>query len=772
MVIGMSSNRRRVRTFSHWGGYDVTVDGQQIVAVDPFVDDPNPSPIGQSFVDGITHRSRVARPSIRRGWLEGGPGPANGARGVDPFVEVEWDEALDLVAGELARVTEHHGNEAIFGGSYGWASAGRFHHAQGQVHRFLNTIGGYTASRNSYSTGTASVIIPHVLGRNFLELTASLTSWPVIANHSELVVAFGGIAPKNAQVSGSGMSRHEAKGWLRQARSNGVDFVNVGPLANDMDPDLEATWMPVRPGTDTALMLAMAYVLVTEDRHDQQFVDRYTVGLDRFLPYLLGESDATPKNPEWAQEICGVPADDIAALARTMASKRTMITIAWSLQRGDHGEQPYWMATVLAALLGQIGLPGGGIGYGYAAEGFVGEATKYLSGPTFPQFTNPTDSFIPVARIADLLTSSGQTYDYDGQRRTYPDTRLVYWAGGNPFHHHQDLNRLVGAWQQPDTIIVNEPWWTATARHADIVFPVTSSLERNDIASASHDAYIGPMRQAIDPVGESRSDYQVFLGLAERMGVDKVFGEGRDEAGWLRHMYDEFRDRTLARFPAIPTFDEFWAGEGFRLERPDNERVLFDDFRADPEGAPLGTPSGKIEIFSDTISSFDYDDCGGHPRWIEPAERLGSGSMEFPLHLISNQPSGRLHSQLDHGQASTVNKIDRREVLRIHPDDASGRGINPGDVVRLHNQRGQCLAAAMIDDGVMAGTVVLPTGAWYDPQEPGGLERHGNPNVLTIDKGTSRLSQGCSAHTTMIQVELADDRPTPQPFEPPAIATR
>ena len=206
----------------------------------------------------------------------------------------------------------------------------------------------------------------------------------------------------------------------------------------------------------------------------------------------------------------------VESLARRLAASRSMITMAWSLQRGDHGEQPYWMAAVLAAMLGQIGLPGGGVGYGYAAEAFVGSPIKRLGGLALDQGKNAAGTFIPVARITDMLLDPGGSFDFDGQRLQYPDTRLVYWCGGNPFHHHQDLNRLNEAWQRPDTVIVNEPWWTPAARRADIMFPATTSLERNDVGRASSDDYVFPMHQAIEPVGEARSDFEIFSGLADK----------------------------------------------------------------------------------------------------------------------------------------------------------------------------------------------------------------------------------------------------------------
>jgi biotin/methionine sulfoxide reductase len=221
------------------------------------------------------------------------------------------------------------------------------------------------------------------------------------------------------------------------------------------------------------------------------------------MPYLTGETDGQPKDAAWAANITGVPADTIRGLARCMAAERTMPTAAWSLQRADHGEQPYWALVLLAACLGQIGLPGGGFGFGYGSAGGIAEPPLLFPGPAMPTLANPAGLAIPAARIADCLLHPGERYDYNGNSATYPDIRLAYWAGGNPFHHHQDLNRLRRAWQRPETIIVHEPWWTATARHADIVLPATTTLERNDVGCSPRDRFVIAMHQAIDPVGEA-----------------------------------------------------------------------------------------------------------------------------------------------------------------------------------------------------------------------------------------------------------------------------
>ena len=225
----------------------------------------------------------------------------------------------------------------------------------------------------------------------------------------------------------------------------------------------------------------------------------------------------------------------------------------------------------------------------------------------------------------------------------------------------------------------------------------------------------------------------------------------------------------------MPEFAEFWAEGVFRLPPRADPEILMAGFRADPGGAALRTPSGKIEIFSETIASFGYDDCPGHPAWLEPAEWLGSPlAARYPLHLVSNQPGAKLHSQYDLGPHCEEARIGGREVLRLHPDDAAARGIGTGDLVRVFNDRGACLAAAQVSEAVMPGVVVLPTGAWYDPAEPGvpgTLELHGNPNVLTLDKGSSRLAQAPVAHSCLVEVErFAGEAPRVAAFDPPRFA--
>ncbi len=765
----------RHRQTSHWGAFSVEVDDGRVVAVEPHPADPAPSLLLGNIAGAARHRSRVASPAVRRGWLEGGPGPDE-RRGRDEWVSVEWDEALDLVATEIDRVRSDAGPDAIYAGSYGWASAGRFHHSQSQLRRFVNLIGGATASAGTYSTGAAERILPRVVGSDE-DVWRKATAWPVVAAHTELLVCFGGLPAKNSAVSPGGVTRHTVGAHLAAARRRGMELELFSPIADDVDPALRPTWHALRPGTDVAVMAALAYVLVDTGRADLGFVANYCVGGSQLVAYLRGAADGVAKTPEWAEAISEVPATVIRDLAGRLAERRTLITTSWSLQRAEHGEQPVWMSIALAALVGQIGLPGGGFGNGYSSLADIGGGTTRVPFPALPGTSRSLRSWIPVARVADMLLRPGEEYEVDGSRRRYPAIQLVYWAGGNPFHHHQDLNRLRGALRRPHTVVVNEPYWTGMARHADVVLPATVTLERNDIAQGRGDPFLIAMQQALPPYGEARHDHDIFAGLADRLGVGEAFREGRDVDGWLRYLWDRWTERMAAVGAAVPTFDDFWAAGEMPLDVADDDRVYLAGFRADPQCHPLFTPSGGIELYSEAIAGFGYDDCPPHPAWLPPSEWLGGPrAQRFPLHLIANNPATRLHSQLDPGGYSGSSKVHGREPIRMHPTDAAARGIADGDVVQVANDRGMVLAGARLTDAVRAGVVQLSTGAWYDPDDP-AAERptcvHGNPNVLTPDAGTSRLAQACAGQHALVEVTRYEGPLPPiRAYDPPELLER
>ena len=759
-------------TSTHWGTYRAKVKNGKVEELLGWEHDKDPSPIGPGILDVQDGPTRIDAPMVRKSWLESGPGSHNELRGVDPFIEVSWDKAEQLVANELNRVKNNYGNASIFGGSYGWASAGRFHHAQSQLHRFLNCIGGYTRSKFTYSFAAAEAMVPHILGsyRAYLD---TCTSWDLIKKNTELFICFGGIPLKNGQISQGGTGKHYQKENLLDAAKHGIEFINISPLKSDLIDKAKGEWIAARPNTDTALMLGLAYTLHSEGLSDKSFLEKYTEGFEKFLPYLLGSVDGVVKNADWAAKICDIPASKIIELARKISSKRTMISVSWSLTRQDHGEQPFWMAIMLASMVGQIGLPGGGFGFGYSATNYIGGQFKVLPGAAFPQTKNEIDNFIPVARISDLLLNPGKKFDFDGKTYEYPDTKIVYWAGGNPFHHHQDLNRLISAWEKPDTIISNEWCWNTLAKRSDIVLPCTIPLERGDIMMTPRDPYVVSMSKLIEPYGKAKNDFEIFAGIARKMGVEEKFTEGRNQEEWQKWIYTQTYERAAAADIKMPSYEKFRENKWFKIQDPSEPTLMLKDFRKDPLKNSLTTPSGKIEIFSQTVANFNYEDCPGHPVWIEPCEWLGQKNKKYPIHLISNQPKNKLHSQMDHGNYSKSFKIQNREPVEINPIDAENRGLKNGDIVKLFNDRGACLAGVIIQKKVMPGVAQISTGAWYDPQyptKPNSICKHGNPNILTRDKGTSKLGQGPIAHSCLIEIERFNDKlPKVTAHEPPSI---
>ena len=739
---------------THWGTYETSKNNQNNIKINKWSKDPNPSDFGLGFLDAATSDLRINQPHIRKEWLKDRHNKKN-LRGLDEFVPVSWEEAIDLTASELQNVKKEFGNSSIYAGSYGWASAGRFHHAKSQLNRFFNLFGGFSSSFQSYSYAAAQTLLPHIVGHDLYSFLDEHNTWNTLEKECDLILMFGGMPLKNSQVSAGGVGKHTTEKELRKCVNAGTKFINISPNASDAAKFLNAKQISIIPNTDTALMLSLAYILITSNNYDQKFIEEYTNGFNEFKSYVLGEKNNKPCTPEWASNITSIPVETIKWLAKEISAKKTMVSISWSLQRASAGEQPLWMGITLASMLGHIGTEGGGIGFGYSSVNSTGDVFKKIPWKSLPQGNNKITDFIPVARITDMLEKPNELFQYDGRKLKYPNIKLIYWAGGNPFHHHQDLNRLVKAWQKPKTIIVNEIWWNAQARHADIIFPANTALERNDIMLNPRDPTIIANKKTISSVGESKSDYEIFSSLANKLGFENLFTENKSELDWLKYLWNESIKVSEEMNLKLPEFNKFWEEGFFEIPIEKTKKIMFKNFRDNPVKNPLNTPSGKIEITSNIIKNYNLKDCKGHPTWIEPYEWLGNKD-NFPLHLISNQPEYRLHGQLDNADYSLKNKIKDREPVLINSADAKERNIENNDIVLIFNKRGRVFAGARLSDEVSKGVLVLSTGAWFDPDYEINADLHGNPNVLTKDIGTSLLSQGPTSHTCLVEIRKAE----------------
>ncbi|MFC3847580.1 molybdopterin guanine dinucleotide-containing S/N-oxide reductase [Helicobacter baculiformis] len=771
---------------AHWGALKLVLKEGKIVKSEPWekvTEMDNPL---QHYTPCLAYRSRIKYPFVRQSYLKDPNNPKPELRGKEPFIRVPYEQAIALVAEQLRKTRESKGNNAIFGGSYGWKSSGNVHNARTLLHRFLNLTGGFVGGLGDYSTGASQVIMPYVLGS--IEVYEQQTSWENILTYSKCVVIWGADPLATLRIAWTATDQR-GLAYFEKLKKSQIKVICIDPVRTDTADFLGAEWIAPRPNTDVALMLGMAYQLVATNKHDKKFLDTYTTGFEVFLEYLQGKKDGVPKSPEWASEICGVSVATIKRLATLFASQQTMLMSGWAMQRAQHGEQPHWMLVTLACMLGQIGTKGGGFGlsYHYSNGGvptckggvisgmnalrrgiwkegkFIGLVSEAHSEDVPEWLDDGTSSAIPVARIADALLNPGKTLEHNGQKLIYPDIDFIYWVGGNPIVHQQDTNKNLRAWRKPRTVVVHEIYWTPTAKMADILLPITSAYERDDITMSGDysNMHIIPMKQAIAPVGESKDDYQIFSDLSRHYGQEifELFTQKNQKPkDFIREYYESARQQTKSfgeLFTPMPSFEEFWAKNvpiTFQPTAESQEWVRFADFIEDPILNALGTDSGLIEIYSPRVASYKYQDCQGHPMWFEPSEWLGNASKQTPFHLITSHSKYRLHSQLCQTRLRDIYAIQGREPILIHKKDAKRLGIKNGDVVRVFNARGEVLAGAVVSDCIRQGVVRLCEGSWYDPDNK-GLCKSGSANVLTMDKPASRLSNGNCAHTSLVNIE-------------------
>ncbi len=750
-------------TATRWGIVRPQVRGGKMVALMPFEYDYAPTPNMNGLCMLPYSPTRIRFPAVRESYLKNGPS-SKAKRGNDRWVRVSWEQALDLVAKEMKRIYADYGPSAMFGRSYGWMSTGKVNAAINLQQRLLNLCGGFIPTINSYSTAAISRILPYVVGVS----DPTSTSWDNVLKNSKRVVLWG-CDPLVTNDIDWLTTLHNSAGYFRALKESGIKTIAINPICPDTAKYLDSEWIAPIPGTDCALMAAMIHELERTGKVDKVFIEKCTSGYPQLLEYITGKTDGIEKTPEWAAKITGIPSAKIRELTHELQENRTMIMMGWGIQRIQYGEQSHWMGFALASALGQIGLPGGGIGtnYHYSSGGSPAAYGPFLGGitsavkPVLPYKKEWKGSkVIPVARFVDCFMHPGKTIDFNGTKVTYPEVKMVMWAGGNPFAHQPQTNLLAEAWKLPDTVVVTDNVWTATARHADIVLPACTQFEHNDITNIgtySNDGLVA-MQQAIEPQWESKPDYWIFSELAKRMGCEKEFTEGLDEMGWIKRLYGESKALGAKMGVNLPEFEEFWK-KGYYLYdvKPESrDFVAFADFRKDPETYDLATESGKIQLFSPKIAGYKYKDCLGYPSYLEPTEFLNTPNKSYPLAYMAVKSRYRMHSQLEGTVTSTFADIEGREPVWIHPDNAKARGIKDGDIVMVKNSRGALLAGAYITDRVRKDVIVVHHGAWYAPKKMKNgmnLDIHGNSNTLSMDIPTSNLACGNIASSGLVEVE-------------------
>ena len=756
---------------THYGPLIATVEQGRIVKIEAQASDKMPTGmLTEGVLERTYDKTRVAGPMIRKSYLEWEQNGRKGSnkpelRGKDEWVQVSWDTALGLTAKAILDTMEKYGHDGCFSSSYGgWSHAGIFRPNVLQG-RFFNILGGSSITTGDYSAGAGQIIMPMVIGD--MEVYSGQTAWEQLRDNTELVVFIGCDPDKNNRIEYT-VPDHEMYGGWDAIKKAGCKFLSINPQVTTTDEKMGSEWVRIIPNTDTALFLAMGYHLLSQNKHNQAFIDKYTVGFDKYRAYLEGTDGSRPKTPAWAAKITGIPAAKIRSMAELMASKRTQLCGSWAIQRAHHGEMPYWAIVNFACILGNIGLPGQGVGFSW----HYGGGGMPQSGGTAPtglsQGRNPVKKICPASRISEMLLNPGKEFTYNGSKYTYPNVKLIYNAGNNAYSHQQDLNELARAIKDVDTIICQEPWWNGSSRWADIVLAATSTVERNDITSAGTYSIdkVYAMKQIIAPQHDALDDFEIFRRLASLCGVEYAFTEGKTQMDYVKAAYE-------ASSAAKDTpFNKFWAEGMARIPVPKEAHkwVRHGDFRADPVKHPLHTTSGKIEMYSAIIDKMNIPDMPPMPKWQEPGEYLGN-AKKGQVHVVSPHPYWRLHSQLNNSE--TLRKrytIQTREPLTISVEDAKAHGIRNGDLVELYNERGAVVVGARVSDKIMPGVVSLYEGAW--PQlDSKGRCNNGLVNFLTSSRSASGLTQATTANTCLASMRKCTDADPggTKAFDPPKI---
>jgi anaerobic dimethyl sulfoxide reductase subunit A len=668
-----------------------------------------------------------------------------GPRGAGKFERIAWNDAIDVIATKLRQTLERHGPHSVYI-QYGTGDQGAVRGRE-SAQRLMNLLGGFLDYYNNYSSACLMYTAPYITGYRD---TNSYSSLP----YSKLII-LSGFNPAET-IFETNSNYH-----LARAKEAGARIVAIDPRLTETAATFADEWLPIKPTTDTALFLAMAHVLISENLTDEAFLRRYCVGFDdasmppgteeqSFRSYVLGVDDGIAKTPEWAAEICGVEASSIRRLGRQYGSlKPAQLLQGLGPQRHARGEQSVRAGIALACMTGNLGILGGGWGGG------EGDRRVGVGIASLPTRMNPVKPRIPVFQWTDAVLRGTEMTAEDGVQDGPLESNIKFifnLASNVLVNQHANVNRTLKILRDVrllDFIVTSDQFLTPSAKFSDLVLPCDHSFERNDVGVPwSGDNYIIFGNKAVEPPGECRHDYWWISRVAERLGVGEAFTEGKNEEGWLRQLIAEAQQRD----PSLPTYEALSRTGSYR--RPSEPYVAFADEIRDPVHYPFRTPSGKIELFSQALAALNNPQVPPLPEYLEAPEGPRDRLLDkYPLQCIGPHTKRRTHSMFDE---SAWMEAAEPHCMWIHPSDARSRGIRTGDRVRVFNDRGALLIAAHVTNRIRPGVVSIPQGAWYTPDRTGVCQR-GCINVLTSERPTP-LAHGNAQHTLLVEVVRAGKR--------------
>ena len=713
---------------------------------------------GRSYRSRLYSPERLLYPMLRVG-----------ERGEGKFKRVSWDEALDHVAKKMVELKQKYGPTAILDQAYAGTSYGVLHKSdqiEGLLARFLGMFGCRT---NSWS-------VPSYQGTTF----SSRMTFGTITDgneddafaHSKLIIMWGW---NPAYTFHGGNTFY----YMRLARQRGCKFVVVDPQYTDSAASYDAWWIPIKPNTDAAMLAGMAYHIFANNLQDQRFIDKFCQGVDagtmpaqfvdkeNFKDYILGKYDNTPKTPEWAEKICGVPAVDIRKLAEMYATtKPAALKASWAPGRASYGEQYNRMAAALQAMTGNIGILGGcaeGVGKGWHAEAVAYPYDEYANvwyaSIKSDRWAHCVLNYPNLKREELGLWPRGD--ELDGK---IPNIKAIFWHGSDWFNQLTNVNKEIAAINKLELVVCMDSTITPSALWADVLFPIATHFERHDVALPWYKGHYYIHRpKVIEPLGESKTDFQVFTELAYR--IEKLdpgvadFGK-RYNPKSQRDYFDN-NDATDEAYLTDWWVNKVQHHQGVRMSWEtfkkhgvykfsfDKPHVAFEEQIRN--GVPFDTPSGKIEILSTTLANvkdwtrtqYGYE-IPYIPKWVEPFESLNhEKATKFPFHMVTPHPRWRTHSIFHN--IPWLRETYQQEIT-LNAGDAAKLGIRTGDIVEVWNERGKVVVPAYVTERCMPNVVVLYEGAWMDLAKD-GTDRSGNPDFLTLDEPSPA---GAFAYNTIL----------------------